>query len=105
MSMYASADSIIPATPLIVMPLSITCVHPRSRGLAGRIGRPRNSSTISEPFIEGFLEPPARLDLHVLVERLAVGVHADDQRPEVADAKPPQAFGHQVLPLDLLDLL
>jgi hypothetical protein len=28
------------------MPLSITCVHPRSRGLGGRIGSPRNSSTM-----------------------------------------------------------
>src|SRR5215510_8109021 len=105
MSTKSPAESNMPSTSASVRPLSMTCVSPRSRGFDGRIGRPRNSSTISKPFVDGFLEPLARLDLDVLVERLAVGVHPDDQRPEVPHAEQPQALGHQVLPLDPLDLL
>src|SRR4051794_6720668 len=74
-------------------PLSRTCVIPPSRR------RPR-----SKPGIE-LLELLLRLLLHVVVERRAVRVDADRQRAEVPDAEPPEAFGHEVLPGDLLDLL
>src|ERR1051326_1044002 len=43
--------------------------------------------------------------LHIVVERVAVGVDADRERPEVLDAELPQALGHQLLPRHLLDLL
>src|SRR5439155_595736 len=43
--------------------------------------------------------------LHVVEERVAVRIDADRERAEVLDAELPQAFGHQLLPGDLLDLL
>src|SRR6266498_4066254 len=106
MSMYSPALSITPVTSVSVGPLSITCVQPRSRGLAGRAGSPRNSSMDRpglQPGVDGLVEPAAGLDLDVLVKALAVGVHTDDQRPEVAHPESPQALGHEILPLDLLD--
>src|SRR5215467_9740062 len=42
--------------------------------------------------------------LHVVVERVSVGVDADGERAEVAHAELPEALGHQLLPGDLLDL-
>src|SRR2546421_9692691 len=72
-------------------PLSSTCVKPSWGGA-------------SKPRIE-LLELLARGVLDVAVERVAVRVDADRQRPEVLDAELPEAFGHQLLPRDLLDLL
>src|SRR5262249_46870475 len=43
--------------------------------------------------------------LDVAIERAAVGVDSDRERAEVPDPKLPEAFGHQLLPRDLLDLL
>src|SRR5947199_6100569 len=42
--------------------------------------------------------------LDVVVERVAVRVDADGERPEVLDAELPEALGHQLLPGHLLDL-
>src|SRR5947199_10836439 len=46
-----------------------------------------------------------RAGLDVVVERVAVRVDPDGERPEVLDAELPQALGHELLPRDLLDLL
>src|SRR5919204_1871284 len=43
--------------------------------------------------------------LHVVEERVAVTVDADGERPEILDAELPQALGHELLPVDLFDLL
>src|SRR4051812_7910085 len=43
--------------------------------------------------------------LHVPVHRTAVRVDADGERAEVLDAELPEAFGHELLPRDLFDLL
>src|SRR5438105_8353418 len=43
--------------------------------------------------------------LDVVVERVAVRVDADSERPEVLDAELPQTLGQELLPGDLLDLL
>src|SRR5438105_13177455 len=43
--------------------------------------------------------------LDVVVERVAVGVDPDRERPEVLDAELPEALGHELLPGVLLDLL
>src|SRR5512133_2254301 len=43
--------------------------------------------------------------LDVVEERVAVRVDADGQRPEVLDAEFPEALGHELLPVDLFDLL
>src|SRR3954466_1874433 len=43
--------------------------------------------------------------LYVVVQRVAVRVDADRERAEVLDAELPEAFGHELLPGDLLDLL
>src|ERR1051326_1379319 len=82
--------------------LAITCVRPSWRGLPGRTGRSRKPSL--KPGIE-LLQLLAGCRLHVVVERVAVGVDADRERPEVLDAELPQALGHQLLPRHLLDLL
>src|SRR5690242_20061817 len=75
-------------------PLSITCVRPPARG-----ARPR-----SKPLIEHlqFLLGPL---LHVVEERVAVRVDADGERAEVFNQELPEALGHELLPVDLLDLL
>src|SRR5918911_2805987 len=70
-------------------PLSITCVRPWCG---------------SKPSIE-LLQFLAGARLDVVVERVAVRVDADGERAEVLDAELPQAFGHELLPGDLLDLL
>src|SRR6266480_6790069 len=75
-------------------PLSITCVSPPGRG-----ARPR-----SKPLIE-LLQLGLRPLLHVVEERVAVRVDADRERAEVLDAELPEALGHELLPVDLLDLL
>src|SRR3954469_5857373 len=74
-------------------PLSSTWVRPPSRR------KPR-----AKPGIE-LLQLLLGSGLNVVVERVAVGVDADRQRPEVLDAELPEALGHQLLPGDLLDLL
>src|SRR5207244_8075876 len=72
-------------------PLSITWVRP----LCG---------TVSKPCIE-LLQLLLGGGLDVVVERVAVGVDPDGERPEVLHAELPQALGHELLPGDLLDLL
>src|SRR5215210_9296415 len=75
-------------------PLSITWVRPPFR----------RRSRKSEPGIE-LLQLLVRRRLDVVVERVAVGVDADGERSEVLHPELPEAFGHQLLPGDLLDLL
>src|SRR5262249_3500309 len=72
-------------------PLSSTCVKPLWTG-------------VSKPCIE-LLQLLSRGVLDVAVERVAVRVDADGQRPEVLDAELPEALGHQLFPGDLFDLL
>src|SRR6266498_2379962 len=43
--------------------------------------------------------------LHVVEKRVAVRVDADGEGPEVLDPELPEAFGHELFPVDLLDLL
>src|SRR3954447_11713695 len=62
---------------------------------------PRSRLEAGIELLELFL----RGGLDVVVERVAVRVDADRERPEVLDAELPQALGHQLLPGDLLDLL
>src|SRR5213083_237578 len=83
-------------------PLSMTWVRPSDRGLPGRCGRSRNPSL--KAGIE-LLQLLLGCGLHVVVERVSVGVDADGERPEVLDAELPEALGHQLLPGHLLDLL
>ena len=49
--------------------------------------------------------PRLRVVGDVAVEAAAVAVHADEQRPEVADAELPQRLGVEVVEVDVLDLL
>src|SRR4029079_10235264 len=102
MSTKSPAVSNIPSMSRMLRPLSITWVSPFSRGLPGREGTPSQPSL--KPGIE-LLQFVVGAGLHVVVERVAVGVDADDQRPEVLDAELPEALGHQLLPEHLLDLL
>src|SRR5438874_2790205 len=83
-------------------PLSMTWVRPSERGLPGRCGRSRN------PSLKAGIELLQLLlggGLHVVVERVAVGVDADGEGTKVLDAELPEALGHELLPGDLLDLL
>src|SRR5205823_12795004 len=70
-------------------PLSITCVSPWC-----------GSKTSIE-----LLQLLLGAILHVVEKRLPVRVDADGERAEVLDAELPEAFRHQLLPGDLLDLL
>src|SRR5918994_1780260 len=88
--MCSPATSRTSSHPRGPRPLSITCVRPEWPG--------------SEPSKE-LLQLLLGAGLHVVVERIAVGVDPDRQRPEVLDAELPEALGHQLLPGDLLDLL
>ena len=103
MSMYSPAVS-RPSISRSVSPLSMTCVMP----VVARLGAA--GGHVEEPVgaVRAWhRDPPiasCRL-LDVVVERRPVGVDPDRQRPEVPDAEPPEALGHEVLPLDLLDLL
>src|SRR5262245_27389299 len=101
MSTYCPPVSNIPSISRRFKPLSMTCVSPSSLGLPGRGGRSRNPS---KPLIE-LLQPRLRACLNIVEEGVAVGVDADGERPEVLDAELPQALRHQLLPVDLLDLL
>src|SRR5919204_4137049 len=101
MSTYCPPVSKSPSISRRLRPLSMTCVSPRSRGLGGRAGRSRNPSEPSKDALQSLV--CFRLD--VVVERVAVRIDADRERPEVLDAELPQALGHELLPGDLLDLL
>src|SRR5579883_559126 len=101
MSTYAPAVSNSPSMSRRFRPLSMTWVRPVARGLPGRAGRSRKPSKSG---IE-LLQLLAGGGLHVPVERVAVSVDPDDQRPEVLHAELPEALGHELLPGDLLDLL
>src|SRR5262245_22227790 len=83
-------------------PLSMTWVTPTSRGLPGRAGTSRKPSL--KAGIE-LLQLRLRAILDVAIQRAAVRVDADGQRPEVLDPELPEALGHELLPRDLLDLL
>src|ERR1044072_8739827 len=91
-----------PSMSLRFRPLSMTWVTPASRGFPGRAGTPRKPSLKSG--IE-LLQLRGGAFLDVVVERVAVGVDPDGERPEVLDAEAPEALGHQLLPGDFLDLL
>src|SRR5262245_14083171 len=101
MSTYCPPVSNIPSISRRFKPLSMTCVSPSTLGLPGRGGRSRNPS---KPLIE-LLQPRLRTGLNIVEQGIAVGVDADRERPEVLDAELPQALRHQLLPVDLLDLL
>src|SRR5215831_7660944 len=102
MSTKAPAVSKSCSMSRIPRPLSITCVRPSVRGLPGRAGRSRNPSW--KPLEPGkdLLQSLLGLRLHFVVEAVAVGVDPDGERAEVLDPELPQAFGHQLLPGDLL---
>src|SRR5215218_5949169 len=82
-------------------PLSMTWVRPTARGLGGRRGRARKPSKLGKESLQSLL----RFFLDVMEERIAVRVDPDPERAEVLHAELPQALGHEVLPVDLLDLL
>src|SRR5689334_2774614 len=81
---------------------SSTSSHPRGpRPLSSTCVRPWCGSKTSKELLQLVL----RALLDVVEERVAVRVDADGERPEVLDAKLPEALGHELLPVDLLDLL
>src|SRR5579864_480299 len=92
MSMWSPATSRTSSHARGPRPLSRTCVRPPSRLM------PRSKAGIE------LLQLLRRGCLDVVVERVAVRVDADRERPEVLDAELPQALGHELLPRDLLDL-
>src|SRR6476619_3705489 len=102
MSTKSPPVSNIPSMSRMFIPLSMTCVRPVSLGLPGREGTPSQPSL--KPGIE-LLQLVVGACLNVVVERVAVRVDADDQRPEVLDPELPEALGHELLPEHLLDLL
>src|SRR5262245_50597643 len=82
-------------------PLSMTWVRPVCRGFGARAGKSRNPSKSANDllqFLGGF-------GLNVSVHRVAVRVDPDPERAEVLDAELPEALGHELLPVDVLDLL
>src|SRR5690242_17238572 len=93
MSMWSPETSSTSSHARGPRPLSRTCVRPPSRAIP-----------MSKAGIE-LLQLLRRGRLDVVVERVAVRVDADGERPEVLDAELPQALGHELLPRDLLDLL
>src|SRR5512135_814436 len=101
MSTNSPPTSNIPSISRRFIPLSITCVRPSVRGFPGRCGRSRKPSL--KPGIE-LLQSFLRACLHVVVERVAVGIDADGERPEVLDAEAPETLGHELLPRHLFDL-
>src|SRR5262245_59866859 len=82
-------------------PLSMTCVRPVWRGLGARAGRSRNPSESSNDLLQSL----RGFGLNVAVHRVAVRVDADPEPAEVLDAELPEALGHELFPVDLLDLL
>src|SRR4051795_832790 len=90
MSMYGPEVSSTSSHPRGPRPLSSTWVRPAVRG-----SKPSND----------LLQLLLGRGLDIVVERVAVRVDPDGERPEVPDAELPQALRHQLLPRDLLDLL
>src|SRR5919201_6313484 len=70
-------------------PLSMTCVSPWCGSKA--------SIELLQLLLGAFLD--------VVEQRVAVCVDADCEGPEVLDAELPEALGHELLPVDLFDLL
>src|SRR5579885_1659340 len=105
MSTKRPAVSKSPSISRRFRPLSITWVSPCVRGLPGRSGRPRNPSWAALKAGIELLQLAPRGVLHLAVERVAVRVDPDRERPEVLHPEAPEALRHQVLPGDLLDLL
>src|SRR5438270_11095876 len=93
MSIWSPETSSTSSHPRGPRPLSRTCVRPPSRV------RPRSKTGIE------LLQLLRRGCLDVVVERVAVRVDADGERPEVLHAELPQALGHELFPRDLFDLL
>src|ERR671936_156872 len=79
----------------------MTCVSPAARGFGVRAGRSRNPLKAGIELLQLLL----RSLLDVVVQRVAVRVDPDGERPEVLDAELPEALRHQLFPRDLLDLL
>src|SRR5215216_4898763 len=82
-------------------PLSMTWVRPVCRGFGARAGRSRNPSKSANDllqFLGGF-------GLNISVHRVAVRIDPDPERAKVLDAELPEAFGHELFPEDILDLL
>src|SRR5262245_24208018 len=105
MSTYSPAVSKSPSISRRFRPLSMTCVRPRSRGFPSRVGTFRNVCSISSEACIDLLQLLLRPVLHLAVERVAMGVDANGEWAEVLHPELPQAFGHELLPGDLLDLL
>src|SRR6476469_9904069 len=102
MSTNSPPTSNMPSISRRFSPLSMTWVRPSVRGLPGRRGRSRKPSL--KPGIE-LLQFRLGSCLDVVVERVAVCIDADRERPEVLDAEAPEALRHQLLPRNLFDLL
>src|SRR6266536_1452917 len=102
MSTNCPPVSNIPSMSRRFRPLSMTWVRPSVLGLPGRCGRSRKPSLKAGIDL---LQLLLGSGLNVVVERVAVGVDANRQGPEVLDPELPEALGHQLFPGDLLDLL
>src|SRR3990172_11457165 len=102
MSTYSPAVSNMPSISRRFRPLSITCVSPRQRGFPSLVGTSRNECSLKACI--DLLQLLVGAVLDVAVERAAVRIDPDRQRPEVLDAELPQALGHELLPGDLLAL-
>src|SRR3974390_205960 len=94
MSTNAPAVSNRPSISGRLIPLSITWVSPSRRGLPPRAGRSRKPSWNPLEPGKDLLQSLLGFGLDVVVERSAVRVDADGERPEVLDAELPQALGH-----------
>src|SRR5687767_8283064 len=105
MSTYSPAVSKRPSMSRRFMPLSMTWVRPRVRGFGGRAGTSRKPSKPASEVGIDVLQSLLGLGLDVVVERAAVRVDGDREGAEVLDAELPEALGHELLPVDLLDLL
>src|SRR5262245_59303948 len=82
-------------------PLSMTWVRPVCRGFGARAGRSRNPSKSANDLLQSL----RRFGLDVSVHRVAVRVDPDPERAEVSNSELPEALGHELLPVDLFDLL
>src|SRR6476661_2448106 len=102
MSTNSPPTSNMPSISRRFSPLSMTWVRPSVRGLPGRRGRSRKPSL--KPGIE-LLQFRLGGCLDVVVERVAVCIDADRERPEILDTEAPEALRHQLLPRNLFDLL
>src|SRR5919106_3921300 len=105
MSTYSPAVSKSPSISRRLSPLSMTWVSPRSRGLPSRVGMSRKAPPAPSKSCIDLLQLLPGLGLDVAVERAAVRVDSDGERPEVLHAELPEALRHELFPGDLLDLL